>query len=87
VADHLRIGSDSVIGGGTMIGINVRPKSLLMGWPPQSPRDTFTTLLTIRRAKRIMSDVEALKRRVAALDGQKADGSAVSVEAADEASS
>ena len=87
VADHLRIGSDSVIGGGTMIGINVRPKSLLMGWPPQSPRDTFTTLLTIRRAKRIMSDVEALKRRVAALDGQKADGSAVSVGAEDEASS
>ncbi|HUI16377.1 MAG TPA: UDP-3-O-(3-hydroxymyristoyl)glucosamine N-acyltransferase [Alphaproteobacteria bacterium] len=87
VADHLRIGSDSVIGGGTMIGINVRPKSLLMGWPPQSPRDTFTTLLTIRRAKRIMSDVEALKRRVAALDGQKGDGGAVSVGAEDEASS
>jgi len=69
VADHLKIGSDSVIGGGTMIGINVRPKSLLMGWPPQSPRDTFTTLLTIRRAKRIMSDVEELKRRLRALDG------------------
>lgn len=72
VADHLKIGSDSVIGGGTMIGINVRPKSLLMGWPPQSPRDTFTTLLTIRRAKRIMSDVEELKRRLSALDGAAA---------------
>ncbi|HXQ66736.1 MAG TPA: UDP-3-O-(3-hydroxymyristoyl)glucosamine N-acyltransferase [Alphaproteobacteria bacterium] len=81
VADHLRIGSDSVIGGGTMIGINVRPKSLLMGWPPQSPRDTFTTLLTIRRAKRIMSDVEDLKRRVRALDGG---GGAAAGEAAKE---
>jgi UDP-3-O-[3-hydroxymyristoyl] glucosamine N-acyltransferase len=69
VADHLRIGSDSVIGGGTMIGINVRPKSLLMGWPPQTPKDTFTTLLTIRRVKRVLTDLEDLKRRVAALDG------------------
>ena len=85
VADHLRIGSDSVIGGGTMIGINVRPKSLLMGWPPQSPRDTFTTLLTIRRAKRIMSDVEELKRRVRALDGEKGDAAAQGVDAAKEA--
>ncbi len=69
VADHLRIGSDSVIGGGTMIGINVRPKSLLMGWPPQTPKDTFTTLLTIRRIKRVLSDLEDLKRRMSALDG------------------
>jgi len=69
LADHLHVGSDSIIFGGTMIAMNVRPRSLLGGWPPQHPKEAMTMLLNVRRVDRVLREFEALKQRLSALDG------------------
>jgi UDP-3-O-[3-hydroxymyristoyl] glucosamine N-acyltransferase len=68
VADHLSIGADSVIAGGTLIGFHVKPKSLLMGYPPQSQKDTLETLLNVKRFGRLVREVAELKRQLGAND-------------------
>lgn len=71
VADHLSIGADTVIAGGTLIGFHVKPKSLLMGYPPQSQKDTLETLLNVKRFGRLVRDVAELKRQLGAKDKER----------------
>jgi len=66
VGDHLTIGSDSVIAAGTMIGRNVAPRSVLMGYPAMTRSLAQELIMHIFRLPRLAQDVAELKRRLAA---------------------
>lgn len=66
VGDHLTIGSDSVIAAGTMIGRNVAPRSVLMGYPAMPRSDAQELLMHVLRLPRLVEEVAELKRRLGA---------------------
>ncbi|MDF2233066.1 UDP-3-O-(3-hydroxymyristoyl)glucosamine N-acyltransferase [Albimonas sp. CAU 1670] len=60
VADHLTIGHDSVIAGGSGVGTNVPPRSVMIGSPAMK-RDEFNRMyMAMRRLPRAMDKLRAL---------------------------
>ena len=64
VADHLSVGSDTVIAAGSLVGTNVAPRSLMMG-VPAVPRDAFNRqYIALRRLPRLADQIQELRRKL-----------------------
>jgi UDP-3-O-[3-hydroxymyristoyl] glucosamine N-acyltransferase len=64
VSDHLKIGSDSVIAGGCLVGASVPPQSVMIG-APALPREAFNSqLLALRRLPRLIEQIRELRQKL-----------------------
>ncbi len=71
VADHVRIGSDVLIGGKSGLSTNAPDGAVLLGYPAMPRDEMLRLILHMRRLPRIADAVEALKKRLSALDSKR----------------
>jgi len=67
VADHLVIGDDAVVGGGSGLWKNVESGQVVAGYPALPKTEALRQQADLARLPRVLRDVAALKRQVAAL--------------------
>jgi UDP-3-O-[3-hydroxymyristoyl] glucosamine N-acyltransferase len=67
VADHLVIGDDVVVGGGSGVWRNVEAGQVMAGYPALPKTNALRQQADLARLPRLLRDVAALKRQVAAL--------------------
>jgi UDP-3-O-[3-hydroxymyristoyl] glucosamine N-acyltransferase len=64
VSDHLKIGADTVIAGGSLVATNVAPRSVMMG-VPAIPRDAFNRQnIALRRLPRLAEQIREIGRKL-----------------------
>ncbi len=68
VADHLKIGSDVLVAAASAVAGNVKGRSIVMGVPAMPRDEAVRSVMAIRRLPRLMDTVEALKKRLSAMD-------------------
>ncbi len=68
VADHLKIGSDVLVAAASAVASNVRGRSIVMGVPAMPRDEAVRSIMAIRRLPRLMDTVDALKKRLSAMD-------------------
>lgn len=66
VADHIKIGHDVLVGASSGVGSDIPPRSIWIGYPAMPRSDFFEQLKNLRRLKRVIADVSALKKAAAA---------------------
>jgi len=64
IADHLKIGSDSVLAGGTLVGANIPKGSVMMGVPAKTREQAFAELKALRRLPRLVRDIEGIRQKL-----------------------
>ena len=57
VADHIRIGHDSLIAAGSGVGAQVPPRSIMMGVPAVKRDEFFRMTMALRRLPRFMDKI------------------------------
>jgi UDP-3-O-[3-hydroxymyristoyl] glucosamine N-acyltransferase len=70
IGDHLTVGSDSVIAAGSLVGVDVPPRSLLYGIPALPRQQAYELQRNLRKLGRLYDDVAELKRRLEAGGGE-----------------
>jgi UDP-3-O-[3-hydroxymyristoyl] glucosamine N-acyltransferase len=63
VADHVTIGSDVLVGAYSGVGQDIPSRNIYMGVPAMPRKDFFEHLKNLRRLRRVIDDVAALKKR------------------------
>ena len=64
VSDTLKVGSDTVIAGGSLVGTNVAPQSVMIG-VPALPGDAFNRqILALRRLPRLTQQFRHLRQKL-----------------------
>lgn len=64
VGDHVSIGSDVVCAAATMLGVNVRPQSVMMGMPAVTRDKALAQFMAIRRLPRLQRQVAEICRKL-----------------------
>lgn len=68
VADHVKIGSDVLVGAGSGVASNVSSRSIVVGYPAIPRDEAMKQVLALRRLPRMIDAVNALKKRLSAMD-------------------
>lgn len=63
VADHVTIGSDVLVGASSGVGQDLPSRSIHIGTPAMPRKDFFEQIKNLRRLRRVIDDVAALKKR------------------------
>jgi len=71
VADHVTIGSDVLVGAASAVATNIPSRNIMMGVPAVKRDEALRNVMAIRRLPRLFDTVDALKKRLSALDGGK----------------
>ncbi len=69
VADHIKIGSDVLVGAASAVATNIAPRNIMMGVPAVKRDEALRGIMAQRRLPRLFDTVDALKKRLSALDG------------------
>jgi len=71
VADHVKIGSDVLVGAASAVATNIPSRNIMMGVPAVKRDEALRGVMALRRLPRLFETVEALKKRLSALDGDR----------------
>jgi len=71
VADHVKIGSDVLVGAASAVASNIPSRNIMMGVPAVKRDEALRGVMALRRLPRLFETVEALKKRLSALDGDR----------------
>ena len=71
VADHVKIGSDVLVGAASAVATNIPSRNIMMGVPAVKRDEALRGVMAIRRLPRLFETVDALKKRLSALDGDR----------------
>ena len=69
VADHVTIGSDVLVGAASAVATNIPSRNIMMGVPAVKRDEALRGIMAMRRLPRLFDTVDALKKRLSALDG------------------
>ena len=68
VADHVKIGSDVLVAAASAVATNIPSRNIMMGVPAVKRDEALRSVLALRRLPRLFDTVDALKKRLSALD-------------------
>ena len=71
VADHVKIGSDVLVGAASAVASNIPSRNIMMGVPAVKRDEALRNVMAVRRLPRLFETVDALKKRLSALDGDR----------------
>ncbi len=71
VADHVKIGSDVLVGAASAVASNIPSRNIMMGVPAVKRDEALRGVMALRRLPRLFETVDALKKRLSALDGDR----------------
>jgi len=71
VADHVTIGSDVLVGAASAVATNIPSRNIMMGVPAVKRDEALRGVMALRRLPRLFETVDALKKRLSALDGDR----------------
>jgi len=71
VADHVKVGSDVLVGAASAVASNIPSRNIMMGVPAVKRDEALRNVMAVRRLPRLFETVDALKKRLSALDGDR----------------
>jgi UDP-3-O-[3-hydroxymyristoyl] glucosamine N-acyltransferase len=77
ISDHIRVGDDSIVAAKAKVIRDVPPKSVMMGVPAAPRSEFFAQQLREARMTRYFGQVDALARRIAAIEGKMRDSGGI----------
>lgn len=72
LGDHLKVGDDAIIMAKSGVMRDIKPKEVVVGIPALPRRETMQNVLYIGRLREMFQEIKALKKRLNALEGEKA---------------
>jgi UDP-3-O-[3-hydroxymyristoyl] glucosamine N-acyltransferase len=73
IADHIKIGTDAIVAAGSGVGTSIAAGAKVSGYPAMAHEKSVDVFMFLSRHKRLLRDIDDLKKRVAATDPVKSE--------------